>query len=151
MNALRKIGDLAWLNILQVLKDRTGLFTLIGVPLMLTFLFGSVLGGGETRITVAVADLDGTAISKQVADGLDARSYAVLKVDEAQARSMASSGWAAAGIIVPKGFEGDVLGGVDATVTIVKDPRSTSVIAVAQAIEGRVQRIAANAETIRIV
>jgi ABC-2 type transport system permease protein len=151
MNALRKIGDLAWLNILQVLKDRTGLFTLIGVPLMLTFLFGSVLGGGETRITVAVADLDGTTISKQVAGALDARSYAVREVDEANARSMASSGAAAAGIVVPKGFESDVLGGVDVTVTIVKDPRSTSVIAVSQAIEGRVQRIAANAETIRIV
>lgn len=151
MNTLRKIGDLAWLNMLQVLKDRTGLFTLIGVPLMLTFLFGSVMGGGETRIAIAVADLDRTPISAQVAEALDARSYAIRTVDEAQARSMASSGEVAAGIVIPKGFESDVLGGTDVTVTIVKDPRSTSVIAAVQAIEGRVQRISANAETIAIV
>jgi ABC-2 type transport system permease protein len=151
MRALRKIADLAWLNLLQVLKDRTGLLTLVGVPLMLTFLFGSVMGGGERRITVAVADLDRTAMSAQVADSLDARSYAVQRVDEAQARAMASSGEVAAAVIVPKGFENDVLGGVDTTVTIVKDPRSTATIAVVQAVSGRTQRIAANAETIRIV
>jgi ABC-2 type transport system permease protein len=151
MRALRKIGDLAWLNLLQVLKDRTGLFTLVAVPLMLTFLFGTVLGGGERRITVAVADLDRTAISAQVAAGLGARSYAVQKVDEDTARNMASAGSAAAAIIIPAGFADDVLGGVDTTVTVVKDPRSTSTIAVMQAIDGRVQRIAANAATIRIV
>ncbi len=151
VKGLRKIVDLAWLNLLQVAKDRTGLITLIGVPLMLTFLFGTMLGGGERRLTVAVADLDGTAISAQVAEALDARSYAVQKVGEDQARAMTSSGEAVAGVIVPKGFAADVLGGVDTTVTIVKDPSSTSVIAVAQAIDGRVQRIAANAETIRLV
>lgn len=151
MNALRKIGVLAWLNLVQVVKDRTGLFTLIAVPLMLTLLFGSVMGGGEQRITVAVADLDGTPISAQVAEALDARSYAVRSVDEAEARAMASSGEAAAAVIVPRGFESDVLGGVDTTVTVVKDPRSTSTIAVVQAVSGRVQRIAANAGTIRIV
>jgi ABC-2 type transport system permease protein len=44
-----------------------------------------------------------------------------------------------------------VLGGVDTTVTVVKDPRSTNALAVVEAISGRVQRVAANAETIRIV
>jgi len=151
MSAVRKIAVLAWLNLIQVLKDRTGLITLIGVPLMLTFLFGSVLGGGERKITVAVADLDRTAISKQVAEALDTRSYDVRAVDEKTALAMASSGEAVAGIIVPKGFEDDVLGGVDTTITVVKDPRSTSVIAVVQAISGRASRISANAETIDIV
>jgi ABC-2 type transport system permease protein len=148
---MRKIADLAWLNLLQVLKDRTGLLTLVGVPLMLTFLFGTMLGGGEQRITVAVADLDRTAISTELVAVLDARSYAVREVDEQQARAMAASGEAVAALIVPKGFSNDVLGGVDTTVTLEKDPRSTSVIGVQQALEGRVQRIAANAETVRIV
>ena len=44
-----------------------------------------------------------------------------------------------------------MLGGVDTSVTVVKDPRSTSALAVVQAVTGRVQRVAANAETIRIV
>jgi ABC-2 type transport system permease protein len=151
MRSLRKIAVLAWLNLTQVMKDRTGLATLIGLPLMLTFLFGTVMGGGETRITVAVADLDRTPISAQVAEVLDSRSYNVRTVDEKQARSMASSGEAAAAIVIPAGFEADVLGGTDTTITIVKDPRSTATIAVVEAIDGRVQRIAANAETISIV
>jgi ABC-2 type transport system permease protein len=151
MSAVRKIGVLAWLNLLQVLKDRTGLFTLIALPLMLTLLFGTVLGGGERRSTVAVADLDQTPTSAQVVEGLDERSYVVERVPEEQAREMAASGEAAAAVVVPKGFEQDVLGGVDTTVTVVKDPRSTSTIAVVQAVRGRVERIAANAATIRIV
>jgi ABC-2 type transport system permease protein len=151
VTAVGKIANLAWLNLLQVLKDRTGLITLVGVPLMLTFLFGTMLGGGERKITVAVADLDRTAISAEVVSVLDARSYSLRSVDEEQARAMASSGEAVAGVVIPKGFSDDVLGGVDASVTIVKDPRSTSVIAVQQALAGRVQRIAANAETLRIV
>ena len=151
MNSLRKIGVLAWLNLLQVLKDRTGLFTLVAVPLMLTLLFGTVMGGGEHRIAVAVADLDRTPISAQVAEALDPGSYAIQTVGEEQARAMASSGEVAAGVVIPSGFEADVLGGVDITVTVVEDPRSSSTIAVVQALRGRVQRIAANAETIQIV
>jgi ABC-2 type transport system permease protein len=151
MSALRKIGDLAWLNLLQVVKDRAGLFTLIGLPLMLTFLFGTVLGGGERRIAVAVADLDRTPTSAQVVAGLDPRSYDIRMVDEAQARAMTASGEVVAGIVVPAAFEADVLGGVDTTVTVVKDPRSTATIAVVQAVSGRTERIAANAQTIRIV
>lgn len=148
---MRKIADLAWLNLLQVLKDRTGLITLIGVPLMLTFLFGTMLGGGERKFAVAVADLDRTAISKSVVSVFDARSYSVSRVDEAEARAMAASGEVVAAVIIPKGFEADVLGGVATAVTIVKDPRSTSVIATARALDGRIQRISANAETVKIV
>lgn len=148
---MSKILNLAWLNLLQILKDRTGLITLVGVPLMLTALFGTMLGGGERKLTVAVADLDHTTISAEVASVFDSRTYAVSTVSERQARAMASSGEAVAAVIIPKDFSKDVLGGVNTTVTIVKDPRSTSVIAVARTLDGRVQRIAANAETVRIV
>lgn len=148
---MRKVLDLAWLNLIQVLKDRVGLVTLIVVPVMLTFLFGSVMGGGERRVVVAVADLDRTSISADVAASLDERSYQVVKVGERQAREMASSGEAAAAVIVPAGFADDVLGGVDTKVAVLKDPRSTSAIAIVQAVSGRVERISANASTIRIV
>lgn len=148
---MRTIANLAWLNLLQVLKDRTGLLTLVLVPLMLTFLFGTILGGGERRVVVAVADLDRTAYSAQVASGLDARSYDVRRTSEDRARKMTASGEAAAAVIIPKGLGDDVLGGVNTTVTVVTDPRSTAALAVVQAVTGRVQRVAANAETISVV
>jgi ABC-2 type transport system permease protein len=148
---VNRILNLAWLNLVQVLKDRTGLATLIFVPLMLTFLFGTVMGGGETRIPVAVTDLDGTVQSREVVAALDESSYRVTKTGEEQATAMASSGEAAAAVIIPRGFASDVLGGVDTKVRVLKDPRSTSSIAVVQSVSGRVERIAANAVTIRIV
>jgi ABC-2 type transport system permease protein len=151
MSTLRKIATLAWLNLLEVVKDRTGLITLIVMPLMLTFLFGTMLGGGERRVVVAFADLDGSTQSREVVSALDARSYDVRRVGEETARLMATSGEAAASVIVPHSFAENVLGGVDVSVTVVKDPRSTSALAVVEAVRGRVQRIAANAKTIRIV
>lgn len=148
---MSRLANLAWLNLVQVLKDRTGILTLVGVPLMLTFLFGSILGGGERRLVVAVADLDRTRVSEELVSVFDARSYDVREVDETGARALASSGEAMAGLIIPEGFEDDVYGGVDTTVTIVKDPRSTSVIAAIQMVQGRIERISANAQTVRIV
>jgi ABC-2 type transport system permease protein len=148
---MRKIADLAWLNLVQLFHDRSGTITLIVMPLMLTALFGTILGGGERRIGVAVADLDGTAYSAQVSSGLSPRSYTVHAVSEGTARLMTSSGEVAAAIVIPEGFGDDVLGGVDTKVLLLTDPRSTSALAVAEEVRGRVQRIAANAETIRIV
>jgi ABC-2 type transport system permease protein len=148
---MSRVWNLARLNLMQVLKDRTGLITLIVVPLMLTFIFGSVLGGGERRIPVAVADLDGSAQSREIVSALDETSYQITRTGESEAAAMASSGEAAAALVIPKGFAADVLGGVDTKVRILKDPRSTSSIAIVEAVTGRVQRVAANAATVRIV
>lgn len=146
-----KILNLARLNFLQMLADRTGLITLLVLPIMLTFLFGTMMGGGERQGTVAFADQDGTPYSREIAAAVPAKSFKVVSVGEDAARAMASSGEAAAAIVVPAGFGADVLGGVDTEVTVVTDPRSTAAIAVVQAVRGRTERIAANAQVIRIV
>lgn len=148
---LSKILTLAWLNLLQVLKDRVSLGTYIVLPLMLTFLFGIAIGGGERKITVAVSDQDGTEYSKEVAAALPAASYSLRRVDEPSSRAMASSGEVAASILVPAKFGQDILAGIDTTITVVKDPRSTSAMAIVQAVSGRAERLAANAAVIRIV
>lgn len=146
-----KILTLAWLNLIQVLKDRTGLGVLVVLPVMLTFLFGTAMGGGERKVAVAIADLDGSAYSKEVAAALPTASYALRAVDEKTARAMTSSGEVAAAVIIPAKFGADLLGGVDTTVAVIKDPRSTAAIAIVQTVDGRVKRLAANAAVIRIV
>jgi ABC-2 type transport system permease protein len=118
---------------------------------MLTLLFGTVLGGGERKVPVAVADLDGTVYSREVAGALDPASYTTVAVDEAGAREMVSNESALAAIIIRKGFGDDVVAGNDTTLTVLEDPRSTASLAVAEAVRGRVQRVAANSETIRVV
>lgn len=151
MSTLRKIGTLTRLNLLELFHDRTGLITLIVLPIMLTFMFGTVLGGGERKVAVAFADLDGSTYSRQVVEGLAEGSYSVRRVDEVTARLMASSGEVAASVIVPKSFGADVLGGVDTTVTIVQDPRSNAALAVVEGVKGSVERVSANASTVRSV
>jgi len=146
-----KVLSLAWLNLLQLVKDRTGLGTLILLPLMLTFLFGTMMGGGEGKATVAVADLDGSAYSREIVAALPADTWNIRRVSEAEARAMTSSGEVAGGVVIPTGFGDDVLAGVDTTVTVIQDPRSNAALVISQAVRGRVQRVAATAQVIRIV
>jgi ABC-2 type transport system permease protein len=146
-----KVVTLAWLDFLRLLRDRTQFGVMLVLPLMLTFLFGTMMGGGERKVAVAVCDPDGTSYSKEVVAGLPERSYALQRVSEEVARQMASSGEVAAAVIVPQGFSAAVVEGVDTKVVVVKDPRSTAALAIVQAVQGRVRRIAANAQTVRIV
>jgi ABC-2 type transport system permease protein len=148
---VNKIATIAGLNLRQLTKDRAGFATLLAIPIMLTLLFGTVLGGGERKVSVAIADLDGTVYSREVAGALDPASYATVAVDEAGAREMVSNESALAAIIIRKGFGDDVVAGNDTTLTVLEDPRSTASLAVAEAVRGRVQRVAANSETIRVV
>jgi ABC-2 type transport system permease protein len=148
---VNKIVTIAGLNLRQLTKDRAGFATLLAIPIMLTLLFGTVLGGGERKVPVAVADLNGTVYSREVAGALDPASYTTVAVDEAGAREMVSNESALAAIIIRKGFGDDVVAGNDTTLTVLEDPRSTASLAVAEAVRGRVQRVAANSETIRVV
>lgn len=148
---MNRIINLARLNLIQLARDRAGLATLIVMPLMLTFIFGTVMGGGERKVHVAIADLDDSAYSREVAAALPAASYLLSRVDEATARRMTASGEVADALIIPAGFGADVTGGIDTTVTLVEDPRTNATLAVAEAVRGRIQRIAANGAVIRIV
>lgn len=151
VSSLRRIFNLAWLDLLRLARDRGQLITLLIVPLMLTYLFGTMMGGGERKVAVAVADEDGSSYSREIAAGLPDRSYSIRRVDEAQARAMAGSGEVAAAVIIPEGFGDDVIGGVDTRVDVVKDPRSNVALAIVQAVRGRVDRVAANAGVVRTV
>jgi ABC-2 type transport system permease protein len=124
---------------------------MIAVPLLLTTVFGMMLGGGESRTIVAFADLDGSRYSADLVAGLDSRSYDVRKVSEAEARAEVTAGQASAAVVVPKGFGDDMLTGVKTTVLLIRDPRASSSLAVSEALNGRIERLAADAETIRIV
>jgi ABC-2 type transport system permease protein len=148
---VRAVMTLAWLNLQQLLRDRSQLVTMIAVPLLLTTVFGMMLGGGESRTVVAFADVDGSRYSREVAAALDSRSYDVRKVSETEARAEVTAGQAAAAIVVPKGFGDDMLTGAKTQVLLIRDPRASSSLAVSEALRGRVQRLAADAETIRIV
>jgi ABC-2 type transport system permease protein len=151
--AFRRIGALVQLDIRELLKERGQLFTMIALPILLTLFFGLMLGSSdhESKVAVAVADLDGTSYSAQVVQLVTAEpSFSVAKQTEGQARKLVSDGKVGAAIVVPKGFGADVVKERTARLEVLKDPRSSSGLAVAQVVRGAAGRIAADAEAARL-
>jgi ABC-2 type transport system permease protein len=141
---MRKVLELARLNLLQLVRDRGQLLSMIGLPLVLTLLFGLVSGGGERRVPVALADGDRTEYSREVMKALPSTSYNVRSMSVADAEEQLSLGQVAAAVLLPKGLGADLLAGRDIKIIVEEDPRNTSSLAIAQAIRGAAQRMAGN-------
>lgn len=144
---MRKVFALVRLDVAQVFKDRSQLFGMIALPLLLTLFFGLMLGGsGESRVSVALADADGSEASVLAARLVrEEPSFRVVEATPARARILVGRGDVAAAVILPSGFGNAVRLGQQAEIELVKDPRDTAAIAVGQVIEGVAGRIAADA------
>lgn len=141
---MRKVLHIAGLNLLMILKERSQLISLVGLPLILTLVFGLTTGGGESRIAVAFADGDRTVQSRDIAKSLPDSAYTVTDMSAADAETGVSEGRFAAAVVVPKGFGADVLSGRKVKLTLIKDERATTSLAVAEAVRGAAERMAGN-------
>ena len=83
----------------------------LGLPVLLLVLFGYALGLQVTHMPLAVCDLDGTFFSAQVRSRLSTEDqFRLIPVDsEATIRHMLTTGEARLGIIIPKGFEANIV------------------------------------------
>lgn len=150
---MRRILAMAGLNLTQILRDRSELMGLIGLPLLLTAVFGAAFGAGDTgrEMKVPVADLDGSVYSERVVTAIDdAKGYSPQRLSEWAARKLVADGEAPVAVIVPKGFGERIEDDVKARIYVVRDPGSANAQAVVQIIDGAATRIAANAEASRI-
>jgi ABC-type multidrug transport system permease subunit len=94
-------------ELLQTSRDRlAALFTLV-LPVVMTIFLGLLIGtADDPRVPLAVADLDGTPASRQLLSRLDASP--LLEVDTMAAADIDAAVLgreAAAGLIIPAGFE----------------------------------------------
>ena len=104
---MRRILAIAWLNLVQIARDRSELVAIVVLPLMLTWVFGAAFGGstGNGTIVVPVADLDRSVYSRAVVLAVeDARATEVRRVSEALARKLVEDGESSVAVIVPAGF-----------------------------------------------
>lgn len=151
---MKRVFTMASLNLLQIFRDRSELVSIIGLPLLLTWVFGAAfgsVGGGVRALVVPVADLDRSVYSARVVRAVDdPAAYEALGVDEAAARTLVADGQSPVAVIVPQGFGGRIEEGKTARLYVVRDPGSTNAQAVVQVVEGAATRIAANAEAARI-
>jgi ABC-2 type transport system permease protein len=51
-----KVLSIGWINVHRALRDRTGLFFLVALPLMLVFIIGAAFGGATTPVVGVVGD-----------------------------------------------------------------------------------------------
>lgn len=156
---IRRVLALVWLNILQMLRSPAELVGVIVLPIALTLLFGSALGGGvATALTVLFVDEDQTTYSAQVGSLIDAQeSFETSAVTRAEAERLIAAGNASAAVIVPAGFadglkdasaSGDTTG--TATIEVLRNPTSENALAVQSVVAGIAMRMSGDAETAAI-
>jgi ABC-2 type transport system permease protein len=107
-NTFTALKALVRKDLILYFSNRRALIMTIGAPIVIAAFFGSLFGsgGGKTsRIPVALADLDGSAISKQIDTALrDDSALDVRDLDAAQAVTAVRTGDVRAAIVLPKGF-----------------------------------------------
>lgn len=86
-----RILSIAWMNLRRAMRDRTGLFFLVALPLMLVFIMGAAFGGASTPLLGVVGD----AGVPRAEPSLRVRDFP----DEAALRSAVEHGEVSAGLM----------------------------------------------------
>lgn len=106
---MRQVLNIAFYEVLHILKDKVLLLVIFLVPLLYTSLFGLVyVSGTLTGIPIAVVDLDHSRLSREVATAFEnsPRFKVVPEVDTyARLEEGMRRGTVRAGVVVPENFE----------------------------------------------
>ncbi len=124
-------------EVLQTVRDRRVMFLLVAAPLIQTVLFGFAVDFDVDRVPTAVADSDRSSQSREhvrrlLADGTLRRAATVRSAAEAE--DLIDRGEAAAAVVIPPRFAGDLLAERTAEVQVVldgSDPNRANVAAAA--------------------
>jgi len=150
---MRRILAIAGLNFTQLFRDRAELVSVIALPLLLTWVFGSAFGSSASdgRMVVAVSSLDTSVYAETIVAALEEPSgIEVVRVTPAEAYRRVREGDNQVAVLIPRGFGEDVEHEREVSVTAVRDPGSTQAQAVVELVNGAVGRIAANAVAARV-
>jgi ABC-2 type transport system permease protein len=133
-----RIFDIAWKDMMQILRDRKTFLFLLIMPITFTLLFGFAFGGSgkiaDPRLPVGYLDQDGEVLSADLKVLL--ATSTVIHLDEDTRRStkdldsLVANGKLAAAVIIPAGFSQSVLDGSPHKLTLIADPSQTSTASV---------------------
>lgn len=123
----RTIATIARNELARSARDRTALFFIVVLPIVIIVVIGSTFGGDRT-LEIGVVDRDGTEQSGRLVEALDRGSAldVTAYASEDTLRRDIRTGGLDAGVVVPAGYGADLDGGRDASVTMVADPTSTA-------------------------
>lgn len=121
---LRRTAAMAHKETLHLVRDARNLYLVIGLPIVLLFIFGYGVSFDLDDVPVAVVDQDDTATSRRFADALTASGELRLvdpPADPSGADRLFRTQAAFAVFVVPRGFEAAVARGDAAAVQILLD------------------------------
>lgn len=151
---MKRVLAIAKLNLLELFRDRTELASVIVLPLLLTWVFGTAFGasGVERPVEIPVADLDGSVYSEAIVEAIDeARAFEVKMLSEAEARALVRDEDAPVAVIVPAGIGAALEAGDMAKVETLRHPASQNAQAAVEVVEGAVSQVSANVAAARLV
>lgn len=129
MEASRRILALIWKELLAILKDPRSRFTVLGPPILQTFLFGYAATYDLNRVSYAVYDQDRSGASRQFLSELDAsgtfRRVAALD-DQSRIGTLIDSRRVLLVIQIPSDFERRLWEGRPADVQVIADGRNSN-------------------------
>ena len=108
MNFLRRIGAVAAKEVRQLRRDRLSFGMIVGLPVMQLLLFGYAINLDPRHLSAGVADLSGTAASRQYVMELARSQVTDLRhqVGSAEAlEELMRAGRISVGIVLPRDFE----------------------------------------------
>jgi ABC-2 type transport system permease protein len=95
-------------DLILYFSNRRALVMTIAAPIVIAAFFGAIFGSGNdkpSRIPIALADRDGSTVSKAIAAAVAADpAFEVINVDEPAAVALAKRGKVRAAIVLPPGF-----------------------------------------------
>ena len=149
---IRRIASLAWLNILQLLRNPAELMGVIGLPLVLTLLFGSAFAGqGESAMRVLVVDEDASEYSIAATALIDEEaSFETVEATREEAEDLIAAGDESVAVLFAAGFGEDLERG-DARIEVMRDPTSDSAFALTAVVQGIAMRMSGNAQAATVV
>ena len=136
---MKKLLAIAWTDVRIELSDRSSIAFLVILPLLFTWLVGSVLGGadtaGDSRFALAIVNEDGGDRSHALISMLESSGTVnplVTSAEEAD-RVFRESGVSV--LTIPSGFEGGLLSGEGSSLALKRAANDPGVLAVEQAVQ----------------
>lgn len=149
---IKKVIALAWLNLLQLLRNPAEVVALVGLPLALTLVFGASFSSSQRdTMWLPVVDEDGGIYAEQVVALLqDEPSFDVEIVSRERAETAVSEKEAGLVVFVPEGFTDAVKAG-DAELRTLSFVGSNDAVVMQAVLQGVTVRMSTSAAAADVV
>lgn len=143
---MRKAVEIIRLMLLQSWKDKSNILWMIALPIVFSFIAGSMMGGSneglpKDDIPIAITDEDHSALSHNIIGAIDRHErYVAELMDESELRRGVQEADYGAGLLIPAGFERSLSQGEPQKARLVAMDMSNIAMGVSQIALTQVQR-----------